>query len=136
VVKPLDGSGVTVLIVDDDEESRRTIRRLVESFGVRAITAGGGEEALELALTHRPDLVLCDLQMPRMDGYEVARALRADARLPRMLVIAVTGLVTFTAVSSSLDAGFDGHVVKPLTRDILGRLLDRLTGAGSQEGPA
>jgi CheY-like chemotaxis protein len=122
-----------VLIVDDDEESRVTTARLVASFGARVQTARDGEEALAMVHAAPPDLILCDLAMPNMNGVDLVTALRAAPSLPRIPVIAVTGLATPGAVLETWKTGFDGHVVKPMTASVLARLLERVAPGRRRE---
>lgn len=118
--------GLSVLVVDDDDDFRDALALLVETFGVHVRTARNGEEALHLIAAEPPALILCDLQMPRLDGFALVRALRADRRLHSVLVIAITGLGAPTDVTAAREAGFDGHVVKPITRETIVRLLERV----------
>lgn len=135
VIPPPATAPPMVLIVDDDEESRTTLARVVGSFGVRVRTARDGEEALEIARAAPPDLILCDLAMPNMSGVELVTRIRATPRLARILVVAVTGLATRAAVIETWKTGFDGHVVKPITTDVVARLLDRVAPGRRQEHP-
>jgi CheY-like chemotaxis protein len=117
---------IRVLVVEDDDESRGVflamLRRL---FGVFAQGARDGEEGLQALFAVHPHLILCDLQMPRLDGFGFVRRLRGDPKFGRTLTIAVTGLGHPIDVAAAREAGFDGHVVKPLTASTLARLLDR-----------
>lgn len=128
--------GITVLIVDDDADSRNTVRALVESFGVRGLTASDGEEALQLIRRQPPDLILSDLQMPRVDGFGLVKRLRDEFPERRIPVIAVTGLGTHAAVQATHAAGFDGHVMKPVTRETVTRLLTPILPPPRDAGPA
>jgi len=123
---------VSVLIVDDHEDSRVAASLLIQTFGVLVRTARDGEEALQLIAAHPPDLILCDLQMPRLDGFALVRRLRADRRLRDILVIATTGLGAPADVVATREAGFDGHVVKPITWDVIVRLLERVRSTKDQ----
>ena len=117
---------VRVLVVEDDDESRGVFLTMLRKlFGVFAQGARDGEEGLQALFAVHPHLILCDLQMPRLDGFGFARRLRGDPKFGRTLTIAVTGLGHPIDVAAAREAGFDGHVVKPLTASTLARLLDR-----------
>ena len=94
-------------------------------FGVFAHGARNGQEALQSLFAVHPHLILCDLQMPHLDGFGFVRHLRGDPKFGRILTIAVTGLAHPVDVAAAREAGFDGHVMKPLTATTLARLLDR-----------
>ena len=113
-----------VLVVEGDAALRATLVALVQSFGVDAHGASDGEEAERLILARRPDLILCDLEMST-DGLELVRGLRRDARHREIMIVAVTGPRQPRDMALARKAGFDGHVVKPVTAAALARLLDR-----------
>jgi CheY-like chemotaxis protein len=114
------------MLVDDDDDTRVAWGQLVASFGVHVVTAANGEAALRLIEARRPDLILCDLQMPGLDGFGLVRRLRADPRFRQLLVFAVTGLDSLRNIQAIQEVGFDGHVVKPLTPQMITRFLDRV----------
>jgi CheY-like chemotaxis protein len=118
--------GVTVLVVEDNPDHRETTQRLLEHLGARVVTAENGDDGLGAVLVHQPDLVLVDLVMPGMDGYEFARRLRSDPKYWRLRLVALTGLGDETSVLKSWSLGFDGHLVKPVTEEGLD-LLSRFT---------
>jgi CheY-like chemotaxis protein len=121
---------VRVLVVEDDDEAREIILAMLRDlFGIAAQGARNGEEALHRLFAARPDLILCDLQMPRLDGFGFIRRLRKDPKFGRTLTIAVTGLGHPIDIAATRATGFDGHVVKPLTAATLARLLDRACDA-------
>lgn len=120
---------VTVLIVDDEDRNRRLLEVFVRADGYAVLTAASGAEAIRLACAQRPDLVLLDLMMPGQDGFEVARALRADERTARIPVLIVTSLDDAAARSRAGAAGADELIVKPVDRwkltDAMRRALER-----------
>ena len=124
--------GITVLVVDDDDAFRDALALLIETFRVHVRTARDGVEALDLIAADPPDLILCDLRMPRLDGFALVRALRADRRLQSIHVVAITGLSLPADVTAAREAGFDGHVVKPITAEMIDRILDRVRAAENQ----
>jgi CheY-like chemotaxis protein len=120
-----DGAGcLTVLIVDDNVDAALTLSDLVQLWGYSVQTAYGALEALEIAGRERPHVVLLDIGLPRMDGYEVARRLRADPGLEGALLVAVTGYSQADDRARSLAAGFDHHLIKPVSLDELQGLLE------------
>ena len=113
----------TVLIVEDNDDARESLRLLLESLGHRVIEASDGHRGLALALRHEPDVVLVDLGLPGLDGYEVARALRATPTGKTTALIAVTGYGQADDRRRSKEAGFDAHLVKPVSEILLTSLI-------------
>ncbi len=114
-----------VLIVDDNEDAAETLRLLMKSIGggdVRA--ASNGPDALLVAAQLRPDVVLLDLGMPGMDGYELARRMRAESWGKEALLVALTGWGQEQHRRRSHEAGFDRHMIKPADVDALRSVLD------------
>ena len=105
-----------ILIVDDVAANRETLRELFAAENYRLLEAADGPAALRLAAETPPDLVLLDVMMPGMDGYEVCRRLRADARLAEVPVIMVTAFDDQAARLAGLEAGADDFVTKPFNR--------------------
>ncbi|OGB32894.1 MAG: two-component system response regulator [Burkholderiales bacterium RIFCSPLOWO2_12_FULL_61_40] len=103
-----------ILIIDDDEASRELAKYLLESRGYSTLGAEDGRMGVQLTETAQPDLILCDLQMPVMNGYEVVRYLRASSLWRRVPLIAVTAFSMSGDRESALKAGFDDHVTKPI----------------------
>lgn len=104
-----------ILVVDDNEDAAESLAALLRLFGHEVDVALDGEQALTLAPEVRPDLVLLDLGMPRMDGHEVARRMRAAPWGGRMKIIALSGFGDDADRERSLEAGCDGHLVKPVS---------------------
>ena len=123
---PLDLRGVTVLIVEDHQDSRELLRQTIESFGATVEVAADGREALACAGWFRPDLVLCDLRMPVVDGFGFVDRIRSDSRLSRTAVLAVTALDSDADLRRTFDAGFDGHLVKPIDYETVVAQLERI----------
>jgi CheY-like chemotaxis protein len=111
-----------VLVVDDNMDAAETLAEIVRMFGHAADVAFDGQAAIELARTGRPDLVLCDIGLPGLDGYQVARAIRAAGLVDTQLV-ALSGYAQPDDVRKALEAGFDAHVAKPPDAGELERLL-------------
>jgi len=112
-----------ILIVEDNDDARESLRLLLESLGHRVLEAGDGQRGLALALHHQPEVVLIDLGLPELDGYEVARALRSSPICKTAALIAVTGYGQADDRRRSKDAGFDAHLVKPVSQGVLASLL-------------
>ena len=91
---------------------------LLTSFGHKAIEAHDGSEGIELARREKPDLILLDIHMPRMDGYEVARRLNADPECQKIPIVAVTALAMVGDREKILASGFSGYIAKPLDPEI------------------
>jgi CheY-like chemotaxis protein len=102
------------LLVEDNEVNRYLACYLLEHSGFTVVCAANGAEALEQARAHRPDLVLMDIQMPVMDGYEATRRFKADAALATIPVVALTAYAMPQEREEALDAGCAGHIEKPI----------------------
>jgi signal transduction histidine kinase/CheY-like chemotaxis protein len=113
-----------VLIVDDNPDVAESLTMVLELLGHRVHAVHDGPLALAAALADRPDLMLVDIGLPRMNGYEVARTVRSDPRLTHVVLIALTGYGTAEDKARSRAAGFDHHLVKPVNvealRDVVG----------------
>jgi len=123
-----------VLIVDDIAANRLTLRELLASPDYRLIEAADGPTALRLAAETRPDLVLLDLMMPGMDGYEVCRRLRADSQLAEVPVIIVTALDEPAARLAGIEAGADDFVIKPFNHTELRARVRTITRLNRYRG--
>src|SRR5437867_817505 len=111
------------LIVEDNDDARESLRLLLEGLGHRVVAAGDGAEGVALAQAHPPEVALIDLGLPGLDGYEVARALRASPIGKTMTLIAVTGYGQAEDRQRSKEAGFDAHLVKPVSQALLSSLI-------------
>ena len=114
-------AGRRVLVADDNRDAAQTLARFLSLQGWDVSTAFDGEEALALAGSFRPEICLLDIGMPGLDGYEVARRLRARPGCP--LLVALTGWGQDADRRRSLEAGFDRHLTKPVDLDALQHLL-------------
>ena len=103
-----------ILIIEDDSFSRDLVAYLLRSAGYTVLEAKDGGIGLHLALQEQPDLVICDLQMPVLDGYEVVRGLRKHPDWRKVPLIAVTRFAMVGDRQKALDAGFDEHIGKPI----------------------
>lgn len=104
-----------ILIIEDNVASLELIRYLLEAFGHTVLTAVDGQEGLEAVRREAPDLILCDVRLPRMDGFEVARRLKGHPTLCTIPLVAVTAYAMVGDRDMMLKAGFDGYIPKPIT---------------------
>ena len=117
-----------VLVIEDNADAAETLRAVLELYGNTVAIASNGPEGIEAARSFRPDVVLCDIGLPEMNGYDVARTIRADPSLRTLPLIALTGYATPEDVGRAREAGFDRHVAKPLDAEALERLIADLAG--------
>jgi signal transduction histidine kinase len=110
-----------VLVVDDNRDAANSLSMLVQAFGHQTDVAYDGPSAIAKAQSFEPDVVLCDLGLPGISGYEVAHALRAERKDIRL--IAVSGYAMPDDIARAIEAGFDSHVTKPAQPDAVRRLL-------------
>jgi CheY-like chemotaxis protein len=103
-----------VLVVDDNVDAALMLAALVKQFGHEVLTVHDGPQALRVAETFRPDVILLDIGMPGMNGFEVARSLREKGITPAPRIVAVTGWGKAEDHERSREAGFDMHLVKPV----------------------
>jgi CheY-like chemotaxis protein len=108
-----------ILVVEDNETSLDLITYLLEAFGHTPLVARDGVEGLEIARREQPDLILIDVHMPKMDGYELVRQLKHEPALQATPLIAVTALAMVGDRERALIAGFDGYIAKPIDPEIL-----------------
>lgn len=113
----------TLLLIEDDAESRRATAALFDG-NWRVIEAGDGEEGIQLALQHRPDVILCDLLMPKTTGFQVCRAVRQQLQPAKIIVF--SGRDYGVDRETALDAGADDYLVKPLTHGQLMEAINRI----------
>jgi len=125
-----------VLVVEDNADARETLGMLLELAGHRVHSAADGPEGLRAAMSIRPDVMLVDIGLPEMDGYEVARQVRRAERANQPYMIALTGYGSPDDRQRALDAGFDAHLVKPVDFDALAAVLQRVTSSGAPSGSA
>src|SRR5215207_7621876 len=106
----------TILIVDDEPSGRETLAALLHTQGYQLAFAAGGAEALAQATKLQPDLILLDVMMPEIDGFEVCRRLRADPAIAEVPIVLVTALDDRRSRLEGIEAGADDFVTKPFDR--------------------
>jgi two-component system, chemotaxis family, CheB/CheR fusion protein len=120
-----------ILVADDNNDALESLATLLQLSGHEVFTAPNGAAALETAERQRPEVALLDIGMPKLDGYEVARRIRAQPWGQRITLVALTGWGQDSDRRRSQEAGFDSHLVKPLDLDKLTDLLAELPTAVS-----
>jgi CheY-like chemotaxis protein len=109
---------VRILIIEDNATNMELMVYLLKAFGYDPLLAGDGEVGIKLAREELPDLIVCDVHLPKLDGYGVAAFLKANAALAVIPVIAVTALAMVGDREKLLAAGFDGYIEKPIEPEI------------------
>jgi two-component system cell cycle response regulator DivK len=117
-----------ILIADDRESSRELLRLVLERAGYEVVEAEDGEQALARARADHPDLILLDLQMPGLDGYEVLAALRREARFENLPVLALTASAMRGDRERIMEAGFTDYLAKPAGPEVLRETVARMLG--------
>ena len=122
-----------ILVVEDDQDNAATLSMLLRLYGYDVEVAGDGPSALQSVQAAQPDVVLLDLALPKMDGWQVAQQIRQNRNGKRPLIIAVSGYGDKAARLRSYESGIDLHLVKPVEPAELEDLLKRLQGIVSSE---
>lgn len=121
----------TILVADDFLENRDILCRMLQLVGHQTLSAANGQEALELAQAHRPDIILMDLSMPVLDGWEATARIKAHNDLHHIPVLAVTGHVTPHEIQRAIEAGCVDYVAKPIDFErLIGKVTSLLDGKG------
>ena len=116
-----------ILIIEDQEDNRAIMRDLLTGAGFELIEAVDGEEGVKLAQSERPDLILMDIQLPVIDGYEATRRIKAIVELKSIPIIAVTSYALSGDEAKTRAAGCDGYVAKPFSpRQLLAKVREFL----------
>lgn len=107
-----------ILVIEDNSINLELITYLLKHFGYCVLTAADGDEGLGLAGKERVDLIICDVHLPRVDGYQVARRLKSDPDLADIPLVALTALAMVGDREKVLAAGFDDYISKPITPEV------------------
>ena len=118
-----------VLIVEDETKNMKLFRDLLQRFGYATIEATNGEQGVELAKAKKPDLILMDIMMPKMDGLEATRILKADITTKNIPIVALTSYAMKGDKERMLEAGCDGYIAKPVDiQELLKTVGEYLSG--------
>ena len=121
-----------ILIVEDHADMRELLTWQIELMGFMPIPAKHGKEGVEKAVAEQPDLILLDIMMPGMDGWEAARTLRANPETRDIPILAATALFRDSDLKSCLDAGCNGYIVKPFTfQELQGKVREYIASGNS-----
>jgi CheY-like chemotaxis protein len=104
-----------VLVVDDNDDSRDLVVKVLKNKGYHMVEAVDGEDALEKAESENPDIILLDISIPKLDGYEVTRRLKSRERFKNIPIIALTAHAMKGDREKALQAGYDGYISKPIS---------------------
>lgn len=123
-----------VLVVEDYQDAREMYCEYLRFSDFDVIEASNGLEAIERAMAHMPDIILMDLALPRMDGWEATRRLKADARTSHIPIVALTGHALPGFSDSAQEAGCDSFVTKPCLPDALVAEIQRMLSGSKRKG--
>lgn len=115
-----------ILIIEDNEKSRRLVRDVLVHYGYVIIEAENGEEGIRKTKEHKPDLILMDMQMPVMNGYEATRILKNDPDTKHIKIVAVTSFAMLGDREKIVEAGADDYIAKPINTRALPEKVKRL----------
>ncbi len=124
----------TVLLVEDNEDNRTVYRTILEHFGYRVIEARNGEDGIRMAREQSPDLILMDISIPVIDGWEATRILKGDEATSDIPIIALTAHALATDRAKAEEVGCDGYLAKPCEPRRVVAEVERFLGAGSAQG--
>jgi DNA-binding response OmpR family regulator len=122
------GHQPVVLVADDDEDILELVALCLERSGYRVLHAHDGEQALRLAREQQPDLAVLDVAMPKLDGFELTRRLRAEDGTRRMPIVLLTARAQDADVQHGLEAGADDYIRKPFSPQELGARVEAILG--------
>lgn len=120
---PAENLARKILIVEDNTDAADTLCKVLELNGHTVAVALHGRQGLELAQEFKPDVIVCDIDLPGMDGYEFARQVRKDKKLAGIHLIALSEYASPDDVRRAMDAGFDYHLAKPMGKEKMDELL-------------
>jgi CheY-like chemotaxis protein len=116
--------GARILIIEDNPANLELMTYLLSTFGHTVLAAEDGHQGIEAARREQPDLIICDVHLPDIDGYEVARCLKSDPQLHTTPLIAVTALAMVGDRDRVLAAGFDSYLAKPINPETFVRQME------------
>jgi CheY-like chemotaxis protein len=115
-----------IVVADDNQDAAESLKMLLELDGHEVHTVHDGEQAVQAAAALRPDLMLIDIGMPRLNGYEAAHRIRAQPEGKAIQLVALTGWGQLEDRERAAQAGFDRHLTKPVDHDVLQKILQQL----------
>jgi DNA-binding response OmpR family regulator len=116
---------LTILIADDDDDSRNMLKILLKLWNYKVVEAKDGSEAVSLAKEMRPDLILMDVRMPQLDGFETARRIRQSEEVNGVPIIFLSACAELAFYNRAIESGGDDYLIKPLDFDLLEKTLDQ-----------
>jgi len=128
-------TGQTLLLVEDNEDNRIIYTTVLRHLGYEVFEAQDGVEAVELARTVQPDLILMDISIPRLDGWEATRILRGDPRTSAIPIIALTAHALADDRERASEVGFSAYLAKPIEPRVVVAEIRRWIGEGSSKKP-
>lgn len=128
-------TAMKILIVEDHPDMRELVRLILESLDYVPIVASHGKEGIEKAISQKPKLILMDIVMPMMDGWQAVRALRANPETKEIPILATTALIRPRDLTACLEAGCNGYIVKPFGRMDLQRKINELLAGTAISSP-
>lgn len=114
-----------ILVIEDNPENMQLMMYLLSAFGHTTVEAEDGQSGLAMAESELPDLILCDLQMPTMDGYEVVRRIKLNSKLVAVPIVAVTAYAMVGDQEKILATGFNGYVSKPINPETFVKEIEK-----------
>jgi CheY-like chemotaxis protein len=114
-----------ILVIEDNPTNLELMLYLLKAFGHTASAARDGEEGVAVAIATQPDLILCDIALPKLDGFGVARRLKADERMRHIPLVAVTASAMVGDRDKVLATGFDGYIAKPIAPETFVQDVER-----------
>lgn len=112
-----------ILLIEDNKDYSEMLAAILGISGYEVRSAGDGAKGLKTAKEYCPNVIICDIGLPGIDGYEVVRRIRKDKRLKNVFMIALTGYAARSDITAAKDAGFDLHMAKPADIAVLKRIL-------------
>jgi DNA-binding response OmpR family regulator len=122
--------GQLILIADDSRTIVSMVTSRLERSGYEVLSTGNGEDAVQLAQERAPDLIILDVEMPKLDGYEATRRLRANEATGKVPIILLTSLDTEAALATGYEAGATEYITKPFSPQELEAVVERILGGG------
>src|ERR1051326_2098051 len=123
---------IRILIIDDYVDNLELMSYLLKAFGYATLAASDGLEGLKLAGQEQPDLIICDIQLPGIDGFEVAKRVKSDAQLRAIPLVGITALAMVGDRDRVLQAGFDGYIPKPIAPETFVSDIETFLKPGQQ----